>query len=71
MASKEMILEFSEYDVNHVIADLEEIRRFNMQRFEMEQLTAICFADEKRQICAGYNSLEQVLIRSQKLECLM
>jgi 3-hydroxyacyl-[acyl-carrier-protein] dehydratase len=52
-----MILEFSEYDVNHVVADLEEIRRFNMQRYEMEQLTAICFADEKRQICVGYKDI--------------
>ena len=45
MAFKELILDFSEYDVNHVIADLEEIRRYNLQRYEMEQLTAICYAD--------------------------
>ena len=48
MAPKDLILEFSEYDLNHVIADIHEIRRYNMQRHEMEQLTAIVFADDKR-----------------------
>ena len=28
VAGKDLILDFSEYDVNHVIADQEEIRRF-------------------------------------------
>ena len=41
VALKDLILDFSEYDVNHVVADIEEIRRYNPQRFEMEQLTAI------------------------------
>ena len=40
-----MILDFAEYDVNQVVADIEEIRRYNPQRYEMEQLTAICFED--------------------------
>jgi 3-hydroxyacyl-[acyl-carrier-protein] dehydratase len=50
---KEMILEFSEFDPNRVIADLDEIRRYNLQRYEMEQLTAICHVDPERKICAG------------------
>jgi 3-hydroxyacyl-[acyl-carrier-protein] dehydratase len=57
VAGKDLILDFSEYDVNHVIADQEEIRRYNLQRFEMEQLTAVVFADVKRGICAGYKDL--------------
>jgi 3-hydroxyacyl-[acyl-carrier-protein] dehydratase len=48
-----MILEFSEFDPNRVIADLDEIRRYNLQRYEMEQLTAICHVDPERKICAG------------------
>ena len=40
-----LILDFSEYDLNRVVADIEEIRRYNPQRFEMEQLTAICYED--------------------------
>lgn len=57
MAGKDLILDFSEYDVNRVIADQEEIRRYNLQRFEMEQLTAVIFADVDRGICAGYKDI--------------
>ena len=57
MAKKQLILDFSEYDVNNVIADIEEIRRYNPQRYEMEHLTAICFEDTVRGICVGYKDL--------------
>ncbi|HEV2971819.1 MAG TPA: 3-hydroxyacyl-ACP dehydratase FabZ family protein [Pirellulales bacterium] len=57
MAGKDLILDFSEYDVDHVIADQDEIRRYNLQRFEMEQLTAVIYADAARGICAGYKDL--------------
>ena len=57
MAKKTLILDPSEYDVNHVVADIEEIRRYNPQRFEMEQLTAICYEDTERSICVGYKDL--------------
>ena len=59
MAKRELILDFSEYDLNNVVADIEDIRRHNPQRFEMEQLTAICFEDnERRNICVGYKDLK-------------
>jgi 3-hydroxyacyl-[acyl-carrier-protein] dehydratase len=51
------ILDPSEYDLNRVIAGAEEIRRYNRQRFEMEQLTAIVFEDRQRSICVGYKDL--------------
>ncbi len=54
VASKDLILDFSEYDLDHVIADIEVIRRYNPQRFEMEQLTAVVFDDLERGICVGY-----------------
>ena len=57
MAKRQLILDFSEYDLNAVIADIEEIRRWNPQRYEMEQLTAICFQDSQRNICVGYKDL--------------
>ena len=57
MAKKELILDFSEYDLNCVVADTEEIRRYNPQRFEMEQLTAICYEDPQRNACVGYKDL--------------
>jgi len=54
---KPLILEFSEYDLNNVVADIEEIRRYNRQRHEMEHLTAICYEDQVRNICVGYKDL--------------
>jgi 3-hydroxyacyl-[acyl-carrier-protein] dehydratase len=57
VAKKQLILDFSEYDVNHVVADIERIRSFNPQRYEMEQLTAICFEDRERNVCVGYKDL--------------
>ncbi|MGE0608368.1 MAG: 3-hydroxyacyl-ACP dehydratase FabZ family protein [Pirellulales bacterium] len=57
MAGKDLILQPSEYDLGNVIADLEEIRKFNLQRFEMEQLTAICHIDRERQTCVGYKDV--------------
>jgi len=54
---KPLIVEFSEFDENKVIADIEEIHRYNMQRFEMEQLTAICYEDNERHICVGYKDI--------------
>ena len=54
MSSKDLILDFSAYDLNHCLADLEEIRRWNPQRFEMEQLTAIVHEDVERNVCVGY-----------------
>ncbi len=57
MPRRAPILDPSEYDLNRVIAGVEEIRRYNRQRFEMEQLTAIVFEDRQRSICVGYKDL--------------
>ena len=54
MAAKDLIIDTTTIDFNHVVADLEEIRRYNLQRFEMEQLTAIVLEDRERTICVGY-----------------
>jgi len=52
-----LILDPSEYDLSRTIADLDEIRRYNRQRFEMEQLTAIVYEDLERSVCVGYKDL--------------
>lgn len=57
MVKKPLILDFSEYDLDHVAADIEEIRRHNAQRYEMEHLTAICYEDRQRHIIVGYKDL--------------
>jgi 3-hydroxyacyl-[acyl-carrier-protein] dehydratase len=54
LASKDLIIDLSTVDFSHVVADLEEIRRYNLQRFEMELLTAIVLEDSERTICVGY-----------------
>jgi 3-hydroxyacyl-[acyl-carrier-protein] dehydratase len=59
VSAKELLLDFSEFDLNHVKADAAEIRRHNPQRHEMEQLTAIVYDDLKRMICAGYKDITE------------
>ncbi len=57
MAGKDLIIDFSAFDLDRVVADLEEIRRFNPQRFEMEQLTAIVYDDREEGLCIGYKDV--------------
>jgi len=54
---QDLILDPAEYDLDRVIADIERIRRYNPQRYEMEQLTAIVYEDPERQICVGYKDI--------------
>lgn len=57
MPNKDFILDPSELDPDHVVADLDEIRKYNRQRFEMEQLTAVIYEDAERHVCAAYKDL--------------
>jgi 3-hydroxyacyl-[acyl-carrier-protein] dehydratase len=59
VAPRDYIIHPDEYDVDRVIADIHEIRRWNMQRFEMEQLTAIIHEDQERCLCVGYKDVTQ------------
>ncbi len=59
MPNRPLILEFSEYDLDNVIADVEEIRRHNAQRFEMEQLTAICYENLQSHAVVGYKDVTE------------
>ncbi len=57
MAVRELILDPATLDFDKIIADAAEIRKYNPQRFEMEQLTAIIHEDLKRHVCAGYKDI--------------
>lgn len=57
MAPRELILDPATLDYKNVIADAAEIRRYNPQRFEMEQLTAIVYEDTTRHVCVGYKDV--------------
>lgn len=57
MLNRDLILDVSKIDFDHVVADIEEIRRYNPQRFEMEQLTAIVHEDPVANICVAYKDI--------------
>ena len=57
MAARNLIIDFSRYSLDRVVADIEEIRRYNPQRYEMEQLTAIVYDDRESGICVGYKDV--------------
>lgn len=59
MVRKPLIIDPSEFNLDQVLADVEIIRRFNPQRYEMEQLTAVCFQDPQRQISIGYKDITE------------
>ena len=44
-------------DFGRALADREEIRRVNPQRFEMEQLDAVVHADPEQQLVIGYKDV--------------
>jgi 3-hydroxyacyl-[acyl-carrier-protein] dehydratase len=46
-----------QFDLTHIVADVEEIRKVNPQRFEMEQLTAIVHIDRDQQLIVGYKDV--------------
>ena len=59
MTVKELIIDLSTIDFARITADLQQIRRYNPQRFEMEQLTAIVYEDTAKHICVGYKDVTQ------------
>jgi 3-hydroxyacyl-[acyl-carrier-protein] dehydratase len=55
--AKEPIIDPATVDLSQVILDQAGIRRYNPQRFEMEQVTAVCFEDTSRHACLGYKDV--------------
>jgi 3-hydroxyacyl-[acyl-carrier-protein] dehydratase len=54
VAESKLLIDLSQIDFDRPVATLEEIRRVNPQRFEMEQLTAVVYVDETQYACVGY-----------------
>lgn len=44
-------------DLSRVVADQDAIRKVNLQRFEMEQLTAIVHIDRDNHVIVGYKDV--------------
>lgn len=57
MPDKEFLVDLSQIDFSRPIADIEEIRKYNPQRFEMEQLTAVVYANREDFSCVGYKDV--------------
>jgi len=55
--SKELIIDPATIDFETIVADLNAIRRHNLQRDAMEQLTAIVVDDVEQGLCIGYRDL--------------
>lgn len=59
MPAKDLIIDPSTLDFSTVVADIDEIRRYNPQRHEMEQLTAIVHVDTVKNVCAAYKDITE------------
>ncbi len=59
MSTTDFIIDPTLLDFEAPIATIEEIRRYNPQRFEMEQLTAILHETKAGHACAAYKQLTE------------
>ncbi len=59
MAKSDLIVDLALLDLDNPIADIEDIRKLNPQRFEMEHLTGILYEDTERSVCAGYKDVTE------------
>lgn len=57
MPGKAPIIALDALDLSRVLVDREGIRRFNPQRFEMEQIDAIVYEDVATHTCVGYKDI--------------
>jgi len=57
VTKKPFLVDPSRYDLDKPTADLENIRLYNKQRFEMEQLTAVVYENHEEFVCVGYKDL--------------
>jgi 3-hydroxyacyl-[acyl-carrier-protein] dehydratase len=55
--TKDLIVDLSQVNLDEVFADITEIRKYNPQRHEMEQLTAIIMVETERSVCLGYKDV--------------
>lgn len=57
MPNRDLIIDPNTLDFSRIVADIDEIRRYNSQRFELEQLTAIVHEDHINHICVAYKDI--------------
>lgn len=59
MAKKDLLIPANHYDLNKPIAFIDEIRLYNLQRNEMEQLTAVVYENLDEKSCVGYKDMTE------------
>lgn len=59
MPATNLIVDPKSIDLGNVLADLEEVRRYNPQRYEMEQITAIVRDDPDSGVVIGYKDTSE------------
>ncbi|MBE6427417.1 MAG: beta-hydroxyacyl-ACP dehydratase [Planctomycetaceae bacterium] len=59
MAKKPSLIDLSAVDLTHLIADQEEVRSKNLQRFEMEMLNGILYEDLENGIGVGFQDVPE------------
>jgi 3-hydroxyacyl-[acyl-carrier-protein] dehydratase len=52
-----LILDPAQLDLSKVVADRAAIRQVNLQRFDMEQLDAVCLLDPAKGLIVGYKDV--------------
>ncbi len=57
MIERQLIVDPSLYDESKPIATIEDIRQYNRQRYEMEQLTGILYDNFEEKKCVGYKDM--------------
>lgn len=57
MIERQLIVDPSLYDESKPIATIEDIRKYNRQRYEMEQLTGILYDNYEEKRCVGYKDM--------------
>jgi 3-hydroxyacyl-[acyl-carrier-protein] dehydratase len=59
LVKKELLVDPSLYNLNRPLAGIDEIRLFNKQRFDMEQLTAVVYENTVDVACVGYKDVTE------------
>jgi len=59
MPVNQRIIDSTAYSLDHVIAGAEAIHRYNPQRFEFEQLSAVVYDDPQAHIVVGYKDVTE------------
>ena len=59
MVKSDFIIDLSLLDFDNPIADIEEIRKLNPQRHEMEQLTSVLYEDLDQYACAALKVISE------------